>query len=144
MSDEVGGEFAFGTPRAAACVAAAWLDLGQGQDAADSAQWALAELTALPRSRQSISQITGACIDLATANVMRGEVDAATEIITNSVGTAGILRNASLAGRLARTHETLTSGKMRASSTAQQLAEAVGDLIRCQSTDPESAPPGQG
>jgi hypothetical protein len=40
MSDELGGEFAFGTPRAAACIAAAWLDLGQGQEAADSAQWA--------------------------------------------------------------------------------------------------------
>jgi hypothetical protein len=67
MSGELGGEFAFGAPRAAACIAAAWLDLGQGQEAADSAQRALEELTALPAGRQPSSQITGARIDLATA-----------------------------------------------------------------------------
>ena len=52
LANEVGGEFAFETPRAAACVAAAWLDVGQGQQAADSAQWALAELRACLRTGQ--------------------------------------------------------------------------------------------
>lgn len=140
MSGELGGEFAFGAPRAAACIAAAWLDLGQGQEAADSAQRALEELTALPAGRQSNSQITGARIDLATANVMCGELDAAAEIIATSGSTPGILRNASLAGRLVRTSGALTSGAVRDSSAARQLREQVGDLIRYQSADPESAP----
>ncbi len=51
MTDEVGGEFSFGTARAAACLAAAWLDLGQGREAADAAEWAINDLTALPPSR---------------------------------------------------------------------------------------------
>ena len=144
LADEVGCEFAFEAPRAAACVAAAWLDVGQGQQAADSAQWALAELTDLPLSRQPISQVTGACIDLATAHVMRGELDAATEIISDSVGAGSILWNASLAGRLVRTHAALTSRTVNASSAAQQLAETVGDLIRYRSAGTEPAPPDLG
>jgi hypothetical protein len=141
MGDELGGEFAFAIPRAAACVAAAWLDVGQGQEAADSAQRALAELTALPLSRQPLSQVTGARIDLATAHVICGEPDAAAEIITESVSTASMLRNASLAGRLTRARAALTPGRVHASPAAQQLAETVGDLIRYQSAGPESAPP---
>jgi tetratricopeptide (TPR) repeat protein len=140
LADEVGGEFAFGTPRAAACVAAAWLDVGQGRQAAESAQRALAELTNLPVSRQPVSQVTGARIDLATAHVMCGELDGAAEIITDSVGNGSILRNASLAGRLARTHDALTSKPVNGSSTGQHLAEVVDALIRYQSDGPESAP----
>ena len=144
MGDEVGGEFAFGMPRAAACVAAAWLDVSRGREAAESAQRALAELTALPLSRQPISQVTGARIDLATAHVMCGELDAAAEIITDSVSTASMLRNASLAGRLTRVRAALNAGKMHASPAAQQLSETVGGLIRYQSAGPESASPDLG
>lgn len=144
MGDEIGGEFAFGTPRAAACVAAAWLDVGQGQEAADAAHRALAALTALPASRQPISQVTGARIDLAAAHMMCGELDAATEIVTGSVSAASMLRNASLTGRLTRARVVLNSGTAHASPAAVQLSEAIGGLIKYQSDGPESAPPSQG
>ena len=42
--DEIGGEFAFGRARAEACAAAAWLDLGRGQEAKQSAELALSDL----------------------------------------------------------------------------------------------------
>jgi hypothetical protein len=144
MSDEIGGEFAFGIPRAAACVAAAWLDAGQGRDAADSAHRALAALTALPVSRQPVSQVTGARIDLATAHMMCGELDAATEIVTESVSTATMLRNASLTGRLSRAQAVLNSGKAHASPAAVQLFETIGGLIKYQSDGTGSAPPSLG
>ena len=76
LSEEVGGEFAFGRARAAACAAAAWLDLGDGHEASVAAQSALAELTALPGPRRPLSQIDGARIDLATACLLNNDLDA--------------------------------------------------------------------
>ena len=75
---------------------------------------------------------------------MRGELDAATEIITDSVCTGSILWNASLAARLARTHAALTSKTVNASSAAQQLAKTIGDLVRNRDAGTESAPPDLG
>jgi hypothetical protein len=143
MTDEVGGEFDFGTARAAACLAAAWLDLGQGHEAASAAQQAIDDLTALPPSRQPTSQVLGARIDLATAHVICGELDGAAEIITNSVSTANMLRNTSLAGRLTRTNSALTSTGLRGNSTAQQLGESVRALITYQSAGSGSDAPSQ-
>jgi hypothetical protein len=144
MTDEIGGEFDFGTARAAACLAAAWLDLGQGREAADAARSAIDDLTALAPSRQPASQILGARIDLATAHVICGELDGAAEIITGSVSAANMLRNTSLAGRLTRTNSALTSAALRGNAAAQQLGESVRALITYQSADSESVAPGQG
>jgi tetratricopeptide (TPR) repeat protein len=142
MADEVGGEFDFGTARAAACLAAAWLDLGQGQEAAEAAQRAIEDLTALPSGRQPTSQVLGAQIDLATAHVICGELDGAAEIITNSVSTANMLRNTSLAGRLTRTNAALTSSALQGNPVARELGEAVRALIIYQSADSGSGAPG--
>jgi hypothetical protein len=144
MADEVGGEFDFGTARAAACLAAAWLDLGQGGEAAEAAQWAIDDLTALPPSRQPASQVLGAQIDLATAHVICGELDGAAEIITKSVSTADMLRNTSLAGRLTRTNAALTSRALQGNSAAQDLGEAVRALVIYQSADSGSGVPDPG
>lgn len=141
MSDEVGGEFSFGTARAAACLAAGWLDLGQGQEAARAAQRAIDDLTSLPPSRQPLSQVLGAQIDLATAHVISGELDGAAEIVTNSVSTAHMLRNTSLAGRLTRTHAALNSEALQGSTPALELGEAVRALITYQAADSESDAP---
>jgi hypothetical protein len=144
MADEVGGEFGFGTARAAACLAAAWLDLGHGQEAAVAAQRAIGDLTSLPPSRQPTSQVLGAQIDLATAHVVCGELDGAAEIITGPVSRANMLRNTSLAGRLTRTNAALTSSALRGNSAAQELSETVRALITYQSADSESAALGPG
>jgi tetratricopeptide (TPR) repeat protein len=138
ITDEVGGEFGFGTARAAACLAAAWLDLGQGQEAAEAAQRAIQDLTALPPARQPTSQLLGAQIDLATAHVIYGELDGAAEIINESVSTANMLRNTSLAGRLTRTNAALVSRAAQGDSAAQQLGESVRALIIYQRADSES------
>ena len=71
--------------RAEACAAAAWLDLGHGQEAKDAAQRALNDLTALPAGRQPVSQVTGARIDLATACLMQRELDEAEDALGQRV-----------------------------------------------------------
>jgi hypothetical protein len=127
LSEETGGEFAFGPARAEACAAAAWLDLRDGQKAGDAARRALSDLAALPASRQPVSQITGARIDLATACLMQGERGEAEEALSHVFAVPGPLRNVSLSGRLARTRKNLASRSWARDPVAQQLNDALGE-----------------
>ena len=129
LADEVGGEFAFGRARAEACAAAAWLDLGRGQEAKQSAELALSELSALPACRQSLSQVTGARIDLATACLIQYERDQAEEILGDVFAVPSPLRNVSLLGRLERTGKILASAKWAEDETARQLSDSISELL---------------
>jgi hypothetical protein len=126
LSEETGGEFAFGPARAEACGAAAWLDLGNGQKAKDAAQRAVSDLMTLPASRQPVSQITGARIDLATACLMQGERGEAEEALSHVFVVPAPLRNVSLSGRLARTRKTLASRYWAGDPVARQVNDALG------------------
>jgi hypothetical protein len=129
LSSETGGEFAFGRARADACAAAAWLDLGDGRHAFEAAHSALATFTALPLPRRSLSQITGAQIDLATAYLLSNDLDGSAEAIRPVLAQPASLRNVSLAGRLARTQTTLLSTAWARNSQARQLADDIGDWL---------------
>jgi hypothetical protein len=129
LCDETGGEFAFGRARADACAAAAWLDLGHGRQAKEAAHRALSDLTTLPPSRQSVSQVTGARIDLATACLLDHERDEAEEALGHVFAVPSPLRNISLSGRLARTRKTLTSSYWSEDPAAQQLKDALGEWL---------------
>jgi hypothetical protein len=129
LSSETGGEFAFGRARADACAAAAWLDLGDGHQAIKAAHSALATLTALPIPRRSLSQITGAQIDLATARLVSNDLDGSAEAIKPVLARPASLRNVSLAGRLARTQTALLSPAWARNAQARQLADDIGDWL---------------
>jgi transcriptional regulator with XRE-family HTH domain len=129
LSEEIGGEFAFGRARAAACAAAAWLDLNRGQEAREAAHGALAELAALPCGRQPFSQVTGARIDLATACLMQDERDEAGEALEPVLSVPAAMRNVSLAGRLVRTRRILHSRHWAEDATARQLYDAIGEWL---------------
>jgi hypothetical protein len=129
LADEIGGEFAFGRARAEACAAAAWLDLGRGQEATQAAELALSELSALPACRQSLSQVTGARIDLATACLIQRERDQAEEILGNVFAVSSPLRNVSLLGRLERTRKVLDSPSWAEDGTARQISDSIGELL---------------
>lgn len=109
LCNETGGEFAFGRGRAEACAAAAWLDLGRGREAKAAARNALNDLTALPAGRQSLSQVTGARIDLATACLITRELDEAEATLGHVFAIRSSLRNVSLSGRLDRARKHLAS-----------------------------------
>jgi transcriptional regulator with XRE-family HTH domain len=129
LSDEVGGEFAFGRARAEACAAAAWLDLGQGAEAKDAAHRALAELLALPHSRQPFSQIAGSRIDLATACLFQGERDQAEDALSTVLAVPAATRNVSLSGRLAKTRKALATDQWQDDAGARRLDEALGEWM---------------
>jgi hypothetical protein len=129
LADEIGGEFAFGRARAEACAAAAWLDLGRGQEAQRSAELALNELSALPACRQSLSQVTGARIDLATACLIQQERDQAEEVLGNVFAVPSPLRNVSLRGRLERTRKVLDSPSWAEDGPARQISDSIGELL---------------
>jgi hypothetical protein len=129
LCEEIGGEFAFGGARANACAAAAWLDLGHAREAKDAAQRALNDLTALPSSRQPVSQVTGVRIDLATACLLGRERGEAEEALGHVFAVPAPLRNVSLSGRLARARETLASPYWSGARAAQQLNDALGEWL---------------
>lgn len=135
MSEEIGGEFAFAPARAEACAAAAWLDLGRGEEAREFAQRAIAELAKIVPGCRPISQTLGSKIDLATAHIMSGDLDEAYEIVTGTIAAATNLKNASLAGRLARTRSVLISANHLDSSLARQLDEGIRELISAEFSD---------
>jgi hypothetical protein len=126
LCEETGGEFAFGRGRAEACAAAAWLDLGQGRQAKEAAQRALSDLTALPPGRQSLSQVTGARIDLATACLILHELDEAEAILSYVFAAPSSLSNISLSGRLERARKSLASPCWSGDPAARRLSHALG------------------
>ena len=133
LCEGTGGEFAFGRARAEACAAAAWLDLGRGQEAKEAARRALSDLTTLPSGRQPVSQLMGARIDLATACLMQRELDEAEDALACVFAIPSPLRNVSLSGRLARTRRSLTSPYWSGDPAARHLNGALGEWLARQS-----------
>lgn len=107
LNDSIRGEFTFDDARAAACAAAAWLHVGNGEKAASYAEAALNVYTSLPEERRPFSPTTGATIDLAAAYLISGNRDAAEEKLEAALTLPQELRNASLAGRLAKVKDIL-------------------------------------
>jgi hypothetical protein len=129
LCEETGGEFAFGRARAEACAAAAWLDLGRGQEAKEAAHRALSDLTTLPPGRQPVSQVMGARIDLATACLMQHELDQAEDTLGCVFTSPSSLRNVSLSGRLARTRRSLASPYWSGDPAVRHLNDALGEWL---------------
>ncbi len=149
LSEEIGGEFAFGQARAEACAAAAWLDIGQGNEAKAAARRAVDDLRALPAGDQPVSMVIGARIDLATACLLGHERDQAEDVLREVIATPSALVNVSVAGRLARTRKTLAAAYWSGDPVARELRDALGRLPAGRSLDasrraviPMRRPPG--
>ncbi|MEV4820938.1 hypothetical protein [Micromonospora sp. NPDC049274] len=120
-----GGEFAFGVARAAACAAAAWLDLRNDEQAAQYAGDALRVYQALPAARRPHSQINGTNIDMAAAHLHMGDKDAATEALRAVLALPPQRRNVSLTGRLDRMERLLNEAPWSGDAEARQLGERI-------------------
>ncbi|MFG1653580.1 hypothetical protein ACGFIE_26965 [Micromonospora sp. NPDC049275] len=120
-----GGEFAFGAARAAACAAAAWLDLRNGEQAAQYAGDALRVYQALPAARRPHSQIKGTKIDMAAAHLDMGDMDGATEALRAVLALPPQRRNVSLTGRLDRMERLLNEAPWSGDAEARQLGERI-------------------
>lgn len=127
LQHEIRGEFEFGDARAAACACSAWLDLGNGDEAEQYAQDALASYLAIPETTRPFSQSNGARIDMATARLMRGELDGASDALEDVFALTSDRRNASLSGRLKRVKETLLAAQWVTDSAAIRLVQRIDD-----------------
>ncbi|MEU5946340.1 hypothetical protein ABZ793_12350 [Micromonospora sp. NPDC047465] len=125
LATSTGGEFAFGDARAAACAAAAWLDLGNGDQAARYARDALRVYEALPAARRPYSQINGTNIDVAAAHLHMRDKDGAAEALRAVLDLPPQKRNVSLTGRLARIERLLNETPWSGDAEARQLAERI-------------------
>ncbi|MET8364706.1 hypothetical protein AB0J68_17030 [Micromonospora sp. NPDC049580] len=125
LATATGGEFAFGDARAAACAAAAWLDLRNGEQAARYALDALRVYQALPTARRPYSQINGTNIDMAAAHLHMRDPDGAAEALRTVLALPPQRRNVSLTGRLARIGRLLNEARGSGDADARRLADQI-------------------
>lgn len=129
LSLSFGGEFAFGPARAAACAAAAWLDIGDGEEAAKCAQEALDTYNHLPPARRPYSQINGIKIDLAAAHLGMGDRDSAIQTLGDVLTLPTEKRNTSLTGRMRRVRHLLSGSPWAHDHEARQFTEQVSGWL---------------
>ncbi|MFC6080739.1 hypothetical protein [Sphaerisporangium aureirubrum] len=139
LHDDIRGEFTFDDARAAACAAAAWLHLGDGERAADHAQLALDAYAEVPELRRPFSPVTGARIDLAAAHLLMRDRDAAEEELVSVFALPSAFRNASLSGRIGRVQSLLKASHWRSDAGTRDLADRIADWLVDTATRPEVA-----
>ncbi|MET8140408.1 hypothetical protein ABZU32_08885 [Sphaerisporangium sp. NPDC005288] len=138
LHDEVRGEFTFDDARAAACAAAAWLHLGEGEQAARHAQLALDAYAQLPEAGRPFSPVTGARIDLAAAHLLLRDRDGAEGELSTAFALPSALRNASLTARISRVRTLLSTSAWRGDAGAYDLADRISDWLSDTAAKPES------
>lgn len=130
LTDEIGGEFAFSTGRAAACAAAAWLSLGEGSGVERSANVALEYYSA--DAEESRAPLLGATIDLAAARLLQGDVGMASSHLRAVLSTESPDR-VSLLTRMGAISRHLEDRRWSNTKQAHQLRADIGEWV--------SAPP---
>jgi hypothetical protein len=125
LSSSTGGEFAFGEARAAACAAAAWLDLKVGDEAVAYASVALDFFESLPAFRRPYSQINGTQIDIAAARLHMNDRDGARDALQSVLDLPVEKRNVSLTGRIAKVRNLLSLPPWNDDPEAHALADDV-------------------
>jgi len=124
LAGRIGGEFAFGEARAAACLATACLDSRLGAESERWATRALEAMDATPFSNRSVSQVAGARIDLAAAQLLSGRAGEAVALL-ESVMRTSLIGNASIAGRLRRVRGMLAHQRYQRDDRVRTVIEVI-------------------
>src|SRR6266508_906185 len=125
FAHEIGGEFAFDDARAAACEAAAWLQLAQGERAEAEASHALQLYSDLQASARPFSPVNGLRIDVSAARVLRRDLDGARDALRPVLELEPARRNAALAGRMTAVKARLSSPEWTRTPSAIDLVEEI-------------------
>ena len=123
LHDVVGGEFAFDDARAAACAAAAWLQVGDGENALRHTHQTFA-LHMSGFAPTSPAVLSGASVDGAAAFALDGDLSGVETYLRPVLKLDPDPANASLGGRL-RTVARLLDGHVGEADRAKELAAEV-------------------
>ncbi|MFC0530254.1 hypothetical protein [Phytohabitans kaempferiae] len=131
MTDEVGGEFAFGRPRFALCAGAVNITLGDGRSAAHAAGEALRLYGQTSAEQKRWAVHYGAWMDLATAHALQDNLDGAAEALAPALRLDKERRTARLAQRLVMLRATVDRSRYRGSAVAHEVSSAIDDFNAC-------------
>ncbi|MGW1993242.1 hypothetical protein [Embleya sp. NPDC001921] len=136
LMDNIQGEFAFDDARAAACAGAAWLQLGNGEQAERYTNTALDLYLAEPEQQRPFSPLNGARIDTAAARLLQGELDGAQEVLSPVFMLSPSHRNTALTGRLDKVRGMLNERRWEPYPEARRLSGAVTEWLAENATAP--------
>jgi len=125
LHHEIGGEFAFEPARAAACEAAAWLELQRGERAEEEATRALQLYTEARRTAQPFSPVNGTRIDVAAARLLRRDLYGAQDALGPVLELEPSKRNAALTGRIVGVRRRLSAPDWDNTGEARELVEQI-------------------
>jgi hypothetical protein len=138
LATSIGGEFAFGDARAAACATACWLDLRNGEEAVKSATTALKCYEAYAAGRRPYSQINGILADMAAGRLLTGDREGAIAALDPVLGLPVGKRNISLAGRMQRVTSIIFDSAGKDDSGLVEVTERIGSWLAETSARPLS------
>lgn len=130
LHDGVGGEFAFSEERLLMSNGTTALLVGDGVGAETTAQQALALVSSRPPARQSVSVRGKAAADLAAAQLLRGDLDAAAVTLETVWAIPEDQRVAGLLERTGTLRRALTAPAFRGAGAAVTLGERIEEFGR--------------
>ncbi|MFI8007857.1 DNA-binding protein [Streptomyces sp. NPDC086010] len=130
LHDGVGGEFGFSDERLAMSNGSTCLLLGDGQQAEKAAERALELVNARPPAARSLPVVGGAAADLATARLMRGDLDGAAHTLTKVWDVPVEQRATGLLARARHVRQSLTDPRFRAAPLAVEIGERLEHFTR--------------
>ncbi|WP_280245815.1 hypothetical protein [Nocardia abscessus] len=126
--DEVGGELAFDRPRRALCAGAAYVALGDGEQAEQEASAAVDLFSTVPAAQRWGAGALGAHVDLGAARVLRDDLAGAQDALAPVFDIPPARRTEAIALRLHSLARTLGTSRYRGATEALQLGAAIEDF----------------
>ncbi len=126
--DEIGGELAFGRARRGLCAGAAYVALGDGDQAEREAEAALELFAAMPEQDRWSAGALGAQVDLGAARTLRGDLAGAQVALAPVFELSPSRRTEAIAQRLHALARVLGTSRYRGAVEANYLGQAIEDF----------------
>jgi hypothetical protein len=126
--DEIGGELAFDRPRRALCAGAAYVALGDGEQAEREAAAAVDLFATIPPAQRWGAGALGAHVDLGAARVLRDDLAGAQEALQLVFELPPARRTEAIALRLHALARTLGTKRYRGATEALRLGAEIEDF----------------
>ncbi|MGC4856425.1 hypothetical protein ACLQ24_24385, partial [Micromonospora sp. DT4] len=139
LHDLIGGEFGYSVPQQARSASTAWLQVGH-IDAATTAARRAVDVVAASTSDPWSTVEAEARVDLATCQLLAGDVEAARETLTSLWSMPLSWRRVGLLGRVQRVHDMLTAAQWRPVLVAREVAEEAALFTATSSPTTEPTP----